>query len=98
MVQYLQKLSGFLFYLLGGSFFLAYLLYYNELAVWGSWWMKIADLPLALAGMLFGGTSLYLSVKPKDSESKSLLMIIGIPLLALFSTLLVMNFWPMLTA
>ncbi|MDP7069350.1 MAG: hypothetical protein QF815_02380 [Candidatus Peribacteraceae bacterium] len=97
MISYLQKLSGFLFYVLGGSFFLAYMLQYNEVTPWAAWWLKTADLPLALVGMLFGGSSLYLSVKPRGSESRPLFMIIGIPLVVIFSTLLVMNFWTVLT-
>jgi hypothetical protein len=98
VVTYLKKLSGFLFYVLGGTFFLAYMLQYNEVTPMGAWWLKVADLPLLLAGILYGGTSLYLSVKPKDADSKSLFIIIGVPLIVIFSTLLMMNFWPLLTS
>lgn len=94
MITYLKQLSGVLFYLLGGSFFVAYLLMYNQLSPLGSWWLKVADLPLAFVGMLYGGTSLYLSVKPKNQHSLALFYTIGIPLVAIFSTLLVLNFWP----
>ena len=96
MIQYLKRLSAFLFYVLGGSFFIAYMLQYNQISPWAGWWMKVADLPLALVGVLFGGTSLYLSVKPKGKESKGLYITIGIPLVIIFSTLLVMNFWPLI--
>ena len=95
MIQYLQRLTGFLFYVLGGSFFIAYMLQFNQVSPWAGWWLKVADLPLALSGVIFGGTSLYLSVKPKDGDSKPLYIIIGIPLVIIFSTLLVMNFWPL---
>ncbi|MCA9370900.1 MAG: hypothetical protein KC680_02990 [Candidatus Peregrinibacteria bacterium] len=97
MVNYLKQLSGFLFYLLGGSFFLAYLLMVNQMTPIGGWWLKVADLPLAFVGLLYGASSLYLSVKPKDRESRALFYTIGIPAVAIFSTLLVLNFWPALS-
>ena len=95
IIIYLKKLSGILFYLLGGSFFFAYMLQYNEITPLGIWWLKVADLPLILVSVIYGGTSLYLSVKPKEGESKPLFIIIGIPLIIVFSTLLMMNFWPL---
>lgn len=94
MITYLKQLSGFLFYVLGGTFFLAYLLMYNEMTPWGGWWLRVADLPLAFVGVLYGGSSLYLSVKPKSGHSKPLFYAITVPLIAIFSTLLVLNFWP----
>ena len=97
MITYLHRLSGILFYILGGSFFIAYMLQYNQMTPFGGWWLRVADLPLALTGILYGGTSLYQSVKPKDGDSKPLYIIIGIPLAMIFSTLLMMNFWPLLT-
>jgi hypothetical protein len=97
MLTYIHKLSGFLFYLLGGSFFLSFMLHYNHMGSFGGWWLKVADLPLALAGVIFGGSSLYLSVKPKNKDSKALMTIIGIPLTLLFLSLIVMNFWPVFT-
>ena len=93
---YLHRLSAILFYLLGGSFFLAYLIQFNNLSPIGSWWLYVADLPLALVGMLYGGLSLYLSVKPRDKQSPVLFAVIGVPLIVIFSTLLVMNFWVLL--
>lgn len=96
MVHYLQKLTGILFYTLGTTFFLAYIVMFQDLSPYGQWWLNVADLPLILVGLLYGGTSLYLSVKPKNSESKSLFITIGIPLCAIFATLMVMNFWELL--
>lgn len=94
MISYLHRLTGFLFYLLGGTFFLAFMLQYNQVGTFGGWWLKVADLPLALVAILYGGTSLYLSVKPKNGESLTLKIIIGIPLFVLFIGLVIMNFWP----
>lgn len=96
MIPYLKRFSGTLFYLLGGSFFIAYMLHFNQISPWASWWMKVADLPLALVGVLYGGSSLYSSVKPKNGDSASLMIILGIPLLATFAFLVVLNFWPIL--
>ena len=95
-MTYLHRLSGILFYLLGGSFFLAFMLQYNEIGIFGGWWLRVADLPLALVGILYGGSSLYLSVKPKNKDSKILMSIIGIPLIMIFFILIVMNFWPVI--
>jgi hypothetical protein len=95
VIAYLKRLSGFLFYVLGGTFFVAYMLQYNEVTPWGGWWLRVADMPLVLVGVLYGGTSLYMSVKPKDGDSKPLYIVIGIPLVMVFSTLLLMNFWPL---
>ncbi|MDP7477405.1 MAG: hypothetical protein QF442_03075 [Candidatus Peribacteraceae bacterium] len=61
----------------------------------GAWWLRVADLPLILVGAIYGGTSLYMSVKPRDKDSRPLFMIIGVPLVIIFSTLLMMNFWPL---
>ncbi|PIR54278.1 hypothetical protein COU75_01700 [Candidatus Peregrinibacteria bacterium CG10_big_fil_rev_8_21_14_0_10_42_8] len=97
MLPYIHKLSGFLFYLLGGSFFVSFMLHYNQIGSFGGWWLKVADLPLALVGILYGGSSLYLSVKPKDTNSKTLMAIISLPLVVLFLSFIVMNFWPVFT-
>lgn len=93
MITYLNQLSAVLFYLLGGSFFAAYLVMYNNLSPWGSWWLQVADLPLALTGVLYGGTSLYLSVKPRQKDSVVLGVTIGLPLVVIFISFIVMNFW-----
>lgn len=98
MIAYLKQLSGFLFYVLGGTFFVAYMLQYNEITPYGAWWLRVADLPLILVGLLYGGTSLYMSVKPKSGDSKALCILIGVPLLMIFATLLTMNFWPLLVS
>ena len=95
MVTDLKRISGILFYLLGGSFFLAYLVHSNNLSPLGLWWLTIADLPLALAGVVYGGTSLYTSVQPRDKHSKGLMITIGLPLLIIFGSLVVLNFYPL---
>ena len=60
-LRYLQTLSAFFFYLLGSSFFIAYVLLRNDM--WGglaAWWLQTADLVLASGGgqldAVWGGT------------------------------------------
>jgi len=94
MRSHLNKLSALLFYLLGGSFFVAYLLHFNNLyGPWPQWWMAVADLPLILVSILFGGTSLYLSVIKPGKRSMLVSLIIGLPLTLLFVFLVMLNFW-----
>jgi len=97
MTQHLQKVSSVLFYLLGSSFFLAFLFMRTDIG--GStpgFWLRVADLPLALVACLYGGTSLYLSVSHPDKSSKTLAFCIGFPLAALFVFLFFLNFWEVL--
>lgn len=76
---------------------MSYLLLRNAVGEpWPAWWLNVADLPLALVAVLYGGTSLYRSVKRKDGVSVPLLILIGIPLLAFFTFLIVLNFWNVL--
>lgn len=95
MTQYVHKLSAILFYTLGSSFFLAYLLAQKGI-VNGYYWLKIADLPLAAVAMVYGGTSLYLSLKPDGTPGKALGWTIGFILLLTFIFVSVLNFWELL--
>lgn len=93
MLRTLQHLSGFFFYLLGSTFFIAYILLKNKLwAVESATWIQIADLPLALSALTYGGLSLYLSVR--TDASKILAWLIGVPLALFFGLIVVLNFWP----
>ncbi|MDD5623330.1 MAG: hypothetical protein PHI23_01310 [Candidatus Peribacteraceae bacterium] len=97
MLPSLHRISGFLFSLIAGSFFVAYLLLRNELmAPWPQWWMRIADTPLLLVGILYGGASLSLSISKKEKTSRFLFFFVMIPLLALFFFLLALNYWDVL--
>lgn len=97
MTEHLHRLSAVLFYALGSSFFGAYLLFTNGLyAPWPEWWLSVGDLPLLLCGMLFGGSSLYRSVKHPKDVSVVLALVIVIPLAALFTFLLILNYWEIL--
>ncbi len=94
MLRFLHQLSGVFFYLLGLSFFAAWvmirnLFYVQESAVW----MQLADLPLAFCAIVYGGLSLYLSLQDSEHHSKTLAWMITIPLMMFFGLILVMNFW-----
>lgn len=97
MSSFLQRFTGALFYILAGSYFLGYLLLRNSIAgVWPGWWMQVADLPLALAGILYGGTSFYRTVHHGEKASWTKLIVIAIPLIVIFAGLLALNFWTIL--
>ena len=95
MLHYLHTLSAVLFYLLGASFFGAYILAHNNL--YGTWplqWLSIGILPLLLSGILFGSISLYQSLQTGTALSRILLFAIGIPLAFVFLALAVLKFMP----
>lgn len=92
MLRSLQRFSGFFFYLLGSSFFVAFILLRNKL--WmndAAVWMQVADLPLSFSAVVYGGSSLYISLRSDDS--KILPWLIGVPLAIFFGLILTMNFW-----
>lgn len=97
MALFLRNFSAWLFYSLGISFFVAYLLHQNEIGVpWPKFWLSVADLPMILSGMLYGGSSLYLSVKKPNEPSPVIAWVIGLVLLALFVFLASLNFYEVL--
>lgn len=96
MISYLKHLSAWLFYLLGLSFFGAYFLLRNDMGgAWPGWWMRVADLPLLLFAILFGGISLYQSVT-RNGSSVAKALVIGIPLVSAFVAMTILNFWGIL--
>lgn len=95
MTRYLHTLSAILFYLLGTSFFVAYILEFNNILVTRSLqWMAIGDLPLLCVALLYGGTSVYLSLTSERSPSTGLALTITIPLILLFLAAATLKFWP----
>jgi len=55
--------------------------------------MEVADLPLILVAGLFGGTSLYISLTKGEKRSIIAMVIIGLPLIAMFLFFVALNFW-----
>jgi hypothetical protein len=96
VLRFLHQLSAFLFYILGASFFVAYLLYRNSIEpVWSAWWLQVADVPFLFTAMVYGGTSLYLSLYgSKKSVIGAIVLVILLVLLAVFAAL---NYWPLIT-
>jgi hypothetical protein len=95
MLRTLQKVSGAAFFLLGLSFFAAYVLLRN--GVWtneSAIWMQVADLPLALSAVVYGGICVYCGVRDPSHTSTKLAVVIAFPLFVVFAVIVAMNFWP----
>lgn len=83
--------------MLGTSFFGAYLLSFNQIG--GGlplWWIQVADLPMILSALVYGGSSLYVSMVKPGNKSYGLFLIIAVPLTLLFLFFAVFNFWEVL--
>lgn len=93
VLRYIHTLSAALFYILGSSFFLSYILMHNDIAPdAASGWLSIADIPLLFSGLLYGGLSVYLSIQDEAKPSRGLMIAIGVPLTVIFLVLLIVNF------
>lgn len=93
MLRYLHSLSAILFYILGSGFFVAYVLLHNGiLASLMHTWLKIGTLPLLLVSLLYGGISVYRSIRNEASSSTVLVFGITVPLALFFLFLLLLNF------
>lgn len=95
MLPLLQKTAGAVFFLLGTSFFVAYVLlrngvFVNEAAVW----MQAADLPLAGSAVTYAGVSVYAGLRDPKKRSLPLALAVAVPLALFFATVVAMNFWP----
>lgn len=94
MNTFLQRFAGTLFYVLGLSFFLGYLFLRNDIGgPWPGWWMRVADLPLALAAVLYGGASFYRTIQRKEEFSWGKFLMVVIPLIIVFAAVIALNFW-----
>lgn len=93
MPPYLHALSGFLFYLLGGSFFLAYIFLRNDiLARVAAMFLYVGQLPLLIVAFLYGGISVYRSLKGEGS-SRMLALAITLPLAFFFMMTIILRFF-----
>lgn len=93
MLRFLHSLSAWLFYPIAGSFFLAYLmLRHGEWTDATLWWLKVMDLPLFLSGVLYGTTSIALSVTDPNHPSKGLLWGTFLPAAILLIVVILLNF------
>ena len=93
MARLLHSISAFCFYLLGSTFFLAYVLQRNVIAGdWPVYWMQVADLPFLLAGLTYGGISLSLSFGEHHKAARIIGWCLAIPLGIVFLSLLFLAF------
>jgi hypothetical protein len=89
----LHRVSGICFYVLGLTYFLAYIGVRNDvLGSTSAVWMQVADLPFALSAITYGGLSFYRSLTTEEG-STPLALGIGIPLTFFFILILFLNFW-----
>lgn len=98
VIRHIHQVSGFFFYVLGSSFFVAFVLF--QYGIGGQWpilWLHIVDVPLFLFAILYGGFSVYFSLTDKKNTSFVLLWTIILCMMLFFSFFLALNFWPTLT-
>ncbi|OGJ60495.1 hypothetical protein A3A67_02700 [Candidatus Peribacteria bacterium RIFCSPLOWO2_01_FULL_51_18] len=86
----LRRVSAFFFYLLGIAVIVLILLSRRGMFRYAAG-LNILDLPLLFAGMLFGGSSLYVSLA-HEKKSAALLIFIFLPLTVLFGFFAYLNF------
>ncbi len=94
VLRFLHQLSAVIFFILGTTFFAAFVLLRNDIATpWPAYWMQIADLPLALTAILYGGLSFFLSMQTQEKKSVALAYSVAIPLSSFFLLLVFLKFW-----
>ena len=72
----------------------AYMLFFNEVGNGlPGWWMQVADLPMLLSALVYGGSSLYISMVQEGERSMPLFYCIAIPLSTFFVFVFALNFW-----
>ena len=58
MFEQIRRASEIVFYIMGCSFFLLYMMYHNGIgAEWARWLMELFDQSFILVALLYGGTS-----------------------------------------
>ena len=94
LMDSLRRASAALFYALGIIVILG-IIFVNR-GYWVSGFttlLNVLDLPLLLVGMLFGGSSLVVSLS-KGNPSKALVISVFVPLMILFLIMMYLNFVP----
>lgn len=90
-VDSIRTASSFLFYVFGALFILTIVLVKRGLFVGLAPYLHIFDLPMILIAMLYGGSSLYVSLS-RGTRSLPLLLTIFVPLGTLFVLFCWFNF------
>ncbi len=97
MFPVVRRTAMVCFYVLGASFFAAYILWRNErLGALPLLWMQIADLPLLLCGLIFGGTSALKSLGEHEGAMSVVGWCLAAPLSLLFLGFVLLTFWDVL--
>lgn len=92
-----HRLSATLFFSLGYTVFLAYVLLRNDIGGgWPAWYLQIIDLPLLLTGLAYGSLSILRSLQSTTNLSTALPYAIFVPTGLLFLLFVALNFWPAL--
>ncbi len=86
-----RKASGFLFYTCGLLLIIVLVLVKRGLFTVGAPYLHIFDLPILFIAMLYGGSSLYVSLS-RGKKSLLLLLTIFVPLGVLFAVFCWFNF------
>lgn len=60
--------------------------------LWAAWWMQVAELPLLLTGMTFGGLSLYLSIRGPGMFSTVMAGVMALVMVVFFVGMAGVNF------
>lgn len=82
-----------MFYPLGVSFFVAYLgVHQGVLSALSLWWLKVLDLPLLISAVLYGATSVVLSITDHDRPSAAALWSVLLPAVVILIAVLFLNF------
>lgn len=85
MLRYLHSLSAALFYLVAGSFFVAYLLLHNGMVTrLAAQYLYVGQVPILIVSLLYGGLSVYRSLQGETGASRTLAIIIAFPLALIF--------------
>lgn len=80
MLRFVHSLSAWFFYPLAGSFFVVYLLLrHNTATAFAEWWLHVMDLPLLLAGVLYGASSVIISVTEPERPSWGIIISVVLP-------------------
>ena len=93
MLRTLHSVAAVAFFLLAGSFFVAALCLQNAVEpLLAAWWMQVADLPLLVSALVYGGSALYFGLKKPGSSPGVLGWILLLLLAAVFIFFAVLNF------
>lgn len=86
-----RKASGFLFYTVGILLIIVIVLVKRGFLVDAAPYLHVFDLPIIFIAMLYGGSSLYVSLS-RGKKSLPLLLVIFVPLGVLFAVFCWFNF------